>query len=63
MGSLNVTEFLTLDRLALAPGRSRRNRENGFANGGWQAPLADEQSGDAIFEQAKRMDALRSRQW
>ena len=31
---------------------------SGFTHGGWQAPLLDEDSGDAMFEQASHMDAL-----
>ena len=58
MGKLIVTEFLTLDGVAQAPGGPDEDRESGFTHGGWQAPLGDEESGNAIFEQAKNMDAL-----
>jgi dihydrofolate reductase len=57
MGKLIVTEFVTLDGVAQAPGEPDEDRDDGFTHGGWQAPLAD-QEGDAIFEQAKSMDAL-----
>jgi dihydrofolate reductase len=57
MGKLIVTEFVTLDGVAQAPGGPDEDRDRGFAHGGWQAPIA-EQEGDAIFEQAKSMDAL-----
>ena len=58
MGKLIVTEFVTLDGVAQAPGGPDEDRESGFAYGGWQAPLFDEQSGDVMFEQAQHMDAL-----
>lgn len=58
MGKLVVTEFMTLDGVAQAPGEPEEDREGGFTHGGWQAPLLDPASGDAMFEQAERMDAL-----
>src|SRR5687768_17555508 len=58
MGQLIVTEFLTLDGVAQAPGEPDEDRDGGFAHGGWQAPLLDPASGEAMFEQAKTMDAL-----
>jgi len=58
MGNLIVTEFVTLDGVAQAPGRPDEDRDGGFAHGGWQAPVADEESFAVIFEQAKGMDAL-----
>jgi dihydrofolate reductase len=58
MGVLVVTEFMTLDGVAQAPGGPDEDREGGFTHGGWQAPLLDEESGDALFEQAKTMSAL-----
>lgn len=58
MGKLIVTEFVTLDGVAQAPGEPEEDRDGGFAHGGWQAPLLDQQSGNAMFEQAKQMDAL-----
>src|SRR5438874_5027321 len=58
MGTLIVTEFVTLDGVAQAPGTPDEDRDSGFVHGGWQAPLFDEQGGDAMFEQAQRMDAL-----
>ena len=58
MGKLIVTEFVTLDGVAQAPGRRDEDREHGFAQGGWQAPLHDPEAGAVLFENAKRMDAL-----
>jgi dihydrofolate reductase len=58
MGELIVTEFLTLDGVAQAPGAPDEDRESGFAHGGWQAPLFDDEAGDVMFEQARSMDAL-----
>lgn len=58
MGELIVTEFVTLDGVAQAPGEPDEDRDGGFAHGGWQAPLFDEESGNAMFEKAKSMDAL-----
>jgi dihydrofolate reductase len=58
VGMLIVTEFMTLDGVAQSPGEPDEDREAGFAHGGWQAPLLDRKSGDAMFEQAKTMDAL-----
>src|ERR1700704_1196669 len=58
MGKLIVTEFVTLDGVAQAPGAPDEDSDGGFTLGGWQAPLLDEESGKVIFEQAKSMDAL-----
>ena len=58
MGKLIVTEFVTLDGVAQAPGEPDEDRDDGFSHGGWQAPLLDQQSGNAMFEQAEQMDAL-----
>jgi dihydrofolate reductase len=58
MGRLIVTEFVTLDGVAQAPGAPDEDRDGGFAHGGWQAPLHDQEAGGALFEQARSMDAL-----
>jgi len=58
MGKLIVTEFVTLDGVAQAPGGRDEDRDDGFAHGGWQAPLLDEDASDVVFEQARDMDAL-----
>ncbi|NES27151.1 dihydrofolate reductase [Micromonospora terminaliae] len=58
MGKLVVTEFVTLDGVAQAPGEPDEDRAGGFAHGGWQAPLVDQETGAAMFAQARSMDAL-----
>jgi dihydrofolate reductase len=58
MGKLIVTEFVTLDGVAQAPGGPDEDGDSGFAYGGWQAPLLDEEAGRVLFEQARSMDAL-----
>ena len=58
MGRLIVTEFMTLDGVAQAPGTPDEDRDRGFAHGGWQAPLFEDDAGDDMFEQAQAMDAL-----
>lgn len=58
MGRLVVTEFMTLDGVAQAPGGRDEDGEDGFRHGGWQAPLLNQEAGQAVFEQAKTMDAL-----
>jgi dihydrofolate reductase len=58
MGKLIVTEFVTLDGVAQAPGGPDEDGDGGFVHGGWQAPVADQESGGVIFEEAKSMDAL-----
>jgi dihydrofolate reductase len=58
MGKLIVTEFVTLDGVAQAPGGPDEDGDDGFAYGGWQAPLHDEEAGQVVFEQARSMDAL-----
>lgn len=58
MGTLIVTEFLTLDGVAQAPGGPDEDPDGGFTHGGWQAALLDPQSGRVVFEQARSMGAL-----
>ena len=49
MGKLIVTEFVTLDGVAQAPGGPDENRDGGSAHGGWQAPPADQESGGVVL--------------
>jgi dihydrofolate reductase len=58
MGKLIVTEFVTLDGVAQAPGGPDEDRDDGFGHGGWQAPFWDDSAGAVIFDEAKSMDAL-----
>ena len=58
MGKLIVTEFVTLDGVAQAPGAREEDREEGFPHGGWQAPMMDDEAGAVLFEQASSMNAL-----
>ena len=58
MGKLIVTEFMTLDGVAQAPGGPDEDGEGGFVHGGWQAPVADPEAADVVFEEAARMEAL-----
>jgi dihydrofolate reductase len=58
MGKLIVTEFVTLDGVAQAPGGPDEDGDGGFTHGGWQAPLLDQEAGSVVFEQARSMDAL-----
>jgi dihydrofolate reductase len=58
MGKLIVSEFMTLDGVAQAPGTPDEDAEGGFAHGGWQAPLLDEESAALMTEKQKDLDAL-----
>lgn len=58
MGKLIVTEFMSVDGVAQAPGAPEEDPEGGFRYGGWQAPLIDRDEEHFIFEQAEGMDAL-----
>ena len=58
MGELIVTEFVTLDGIAQAPGGPEEDVEGGFEFGGWQAPLFEEAAGERMFDDAQGMDAL-----
>jgi dihydrofolate reductase len=58
MGKVIVTEFVTLDGVAQAPGAPDEDRDGGFTHGGWQVPVMDPDAGGVVFEQARNMDAL-----
>jgi dihydrofolate reductase len=60
VGTLIVTEFMTLDGVGQAGGGPDEDRDGGFVHGGWMAPLADQDgdSDDVVFERASSMDAL-----
>ena len=56
MGKLIVTEFMTLDGVGQAPGAPDEDPDGGFEHGGWMEPVADEESGSVMFDQAKSME-------
>ena len=43
MGRLVVTEYVTLDGVAQAPGEPEEDRDGGFTHGAWPAPGAEGQ--------------------
>ncbi|MET0716710.1 MAG: dihydrofolate reductase family protein [Mycetocola sp.] len=57
-GRIHIDHFTTLDGVAQAPGGPEEDRENGFAFGGWQAPLIDRTVGEQVDEGIQAMDAL-----
>ncbi|MCT9819651.1 dihydrofolate reductase family protein [Microbacterium sp. W1N] len=57
-GRIVIDLFTTLDGVAQAPGGPDEDRSNGFAWGGWQAPLNDETVGERVGAGIRRMDAL-----
>ncbi|MCV7138741.1 dihydrofolate reductase family protein [Mycolicibacterium fortuitum] len=57
MGLIDIEIFATLDLVAQAPGGSDEDPE-GFAFGGWQAPLIDEVSGAQVGAAYEGTDAL-----
>ena len=58
MGLIHIDLFTTLDGVAQAPGGPDEDPENGFAFGGWQAPLLDEVVGEQVDAGMAGMDAL-----
>src|SRR5438445_1824573 len=58
MGQLIVSEMVSLDGVMQAPGGPEEDTEGGFKQGGWQAPLLDEESLSLITRDIGRMDAL-----
>jgi dihydrofolate reductase len=58
MGLIHIDLFTTLDGVAQAPGGPDEDADDGFAFGGWQAPLIDEVVGGQIDAGMEGMDAL-----
>ncbi len=58
MRKLVVSTFLTLDGVMQAPGDPDEDRSGGFEHGGWQMPLFDEGSGEAVSAGMARSDAF-----
>ena len=58
MGRIEIELFTTLDLVGQAPGGPEEDPENGFAFGGWQAPLLDEVAGAQIAAAYEGADAL-----
>ena len=58
MGLIHIDLFTTLDGVAQAPGGPEEDADDGFAFGGWQAPLIDEVVGEQIAAGMEGMDAL-----
>lgn len=58
MGFIHIDLFTTLDGVAQAPGGPEEGTDDGFAFGGWQAPLLDEVVGEQVSSGMAGMDAL-----
>ena len=58
MGLIHIDLFTTLDGVAQAPGGPDEDPADGFAFGGWQAPLIDEVVGGQVVSGMEGMDAL-----
>lgn len=58
MGIIVANLFITLDGVYQAPGGREEDPEGGFAFGGWQAPVSDDDAGASIGEEIARIDAL-----
>ncbi|GAA1881738.1 dihydrofolate reductase family protein [Paeniglutamicibacter psychrophenolicus] len=58
MGFIHIDMFVSLDGVAQAPGGPEEDTEDGFAFGGWQAPLWDEVVDDQVGSGLTEMDAL-----
>src|SRR3989441_11679252 len=58
MGQLIVSEMVSLDGVMQEPGGLEEDTEGGFKQGGWQAPLLDEESLSLITRDIGGLDAL-----
>jgi len=58
MGRIEIDLFTTLDLVAQAPGGPDEDTEDGFAFGGWQAPLMDDVVGEQVRAGIAKIDAL-----
>lgn len=58
MGRIDIELFTTLDLVGQAPGGPEEDPEQGFAFGGWQAPLIDDESGAQVDTSYQGTDAL-----
>ncbi|KQQ92718.1 deaminase [Leifsonia sp. Leaf325] len=58
MGRIIANMFITLDGVYQGPGGSDEDTSDGFAFGGWQAPVSDDEAGAAIGAEIERIDAL-----
>jgi dihydrofolate reductase len=58
VGRIHIDLFTTLDGIAQAPGAPDEDAENGFAFGGWQAPIFDDVVGEQVGAGLAGTDAL-----
>jgi dihydrofolate reductase len=58
VGIIVANLFITLDGVYQAPGGKEEDTESGFAFGGWQAPVSDDETEAAIEAEIGRIDAL-----
>jgi len=58
VGIIVANLFITLDGVYQAPGGKEEDTEAGFAFGGWQAPVSDDESEGSIEAEINRIDAL-----